>query len=227
MDITRIEPRFIKENQLVGLGFPDQGYVFWKVHSIENIFYENYTESPGTLAAGEFDDPARLPMDAYSIDNLLRVESCDHLYQVFMGWSPGVIRRWTAYPFENTRGNLDVKAVYTKSPFGYIDGYESPSTAASPQSELWIPKDIDVGFAWYNPTNVSEDVMINMLIRRISVRIIRDADLVEKILKGTQPCRLVTLGGISGSIEYRSRQMLDVGMVSLDATRDEIEAALS
>ncbi len=227
MDISRIEPHFIKENQLVGLGFPDQGYVFFRINGIEEVVYDNYTESPGAIAADTYEDAARLPISAFSIDNLLRVEYCDHLYQVFMGWQPGGIRRYLAYPYESLRGSIDVKRVYTKSPFGYIEGFESPSNQPSPKTELWIPKDVDVGFAWWNPLAVSETVQTDILIRRLKVDVVFDADLVERILKGTQPCKLKSIGGISGTMDYDSRRLLDVGYVKLGATRGEIDAALS
>jgi hypothetical protein len=226
MDISRIEPHFIKENQLVGLGFPNQGYVFWKINGIEEVFYEDYVESPGSITADAYEDAARLPLDAYSIDNLLRVENCDHLYQVFMGWQPGAVRRYLAYPFEHLRGNLDVKAVYSKAPFGYLTGFESPSNAPSPLTDLWIPKDVDVGFAWWNPLSTTETVQIDILIRRLKVSVIRDADLVERILKGTQPCKLKSLGGIAGSLDYNATNKLDVEFINLGSTRSEIEAAL-
>ena len=227
MDISRIEPHFIRENQYVGLGFPNQGYVFWKVRSIENINYEGYTESPGTIAADTKADSARLPIASDSIDNLLEVKECHHLYQVFMGWSPGVVKRWESYPVETLRKSLDVKLVTVGGDFGDITGFESPKTAPSPQTELWIPTAIDVGFAWENPSNVSVDVEISMMIRRIEVRVLRDADLIEKILKGNQPCKLKSLGGIEGSLNYNTRSRLDVGTLFLDATRDEIEAAVA
>lgn len=227
MDTTDIEPYFIKENQLVGLGFPDQGYVFWKISSVKNVFFRDYTESPGTIAANTFVDPERMPLDEFSIDNVLRIEQCDHLYQVFMGWDPGVVRRYDAYPYEQLRGNLDTKNTYTKSKFAYVSGYDSPATAPSPLTETWIPKDVEVGFAWWNPTNVSEDVEVDMLIRRLKVKILRDSDLIEKILKGSQPCRLVSLGDIDRSIEYNPRSKLDIGFISLDATRAEIESSIA
>ncbi len=227
MNTTDIEPYFIKENQLVGLGFPDQGYVFWKISSVKNVFYRNYTESPGTIAATTYVDSERMPMDAYSIDNLLRIEQCDHVYQIFMGWEPGVIRRYDAYPYEQMRGNIDTKNVYTKSDFGYITGYDSPTTRPSPMSESWVPKDVEIGFSWWNPTNVSEDVVVDMLIRRLKVEVLRDADLIEKILKGSQPCRIASLGDIAGSLEYNSRSKLDIGFIKLDATRTEIAAAVA
>lgn len=227
MDISRIEPHFIKENQLVGVGFPDQGYIFFRINGIEEIMYDNYTESPGTMVANAYSDSSRLPVSADSLDNLLRVENCDHLYQVFMGWQPGGIRRYLAYPYESLRGSLDVKRIYTKAPFGYIEGFESPPNQPSPKTELWIPKDIDVGFAWWNPLSSTETVQIDMLIRRLNVSVIRDADLVDRILKGSQPCKLVSLGGISGTMDYNARRLIDVDYIKLGATRVEIEAALA
>jgi len=227
MDISRIEPHFIKENQLVGLGFPDQGYVFFRINGIEEVVYDNYTESPGAVAADTYEDASRLPISEFSIDNLLRVEYCDHLYQVFMGWQPGGIRRYLAYPYESLRGSIDVKRVYTKSPFGYIEGFESPPNQPSPKTELWIPKDIDVGFAWWNPLSASETVQIDILIRRLDVSVLRDSDLVDRILKGTQPCKLVSLGGIAGTMDYDAKRLLDVDYVKLGATRGAIEAAIA
>jgi hypothetical protein len=56
--------------------------------------------------------------------------------------------------------------------------------------------------------------------------VIRDADLVERILKGTQPCKLKSLGGIAGSLDYNATNKLDVEFINLGSTRSEIEAAL-
>jgi hypothetical protein len=227
MDISRIEGRFLKENHLVGLGFPNQGYVFMRCTGVETIYYDGYDESPGTIAADTQEDAARLPIDAYSIDNLLRVENCDHLYQVFMGWKPGAVRQYLYYPYETARRNLDVKRIYTKSPFGYIDGFESEYDKPSLDTELFIPKDIDVAFAWWNPLSESVDVELHILIRRLQIDILRDADLIDRILRGTQPCRLVTIGGIEGGFDYDAKSILDVGFVKLGASRGEIEEAVA
>jgi hypothetical protein len=45
MDHSKIEHKFLKENQLLGLGFPKQGFVFFRVTGIEEIEYR-YEESP-------------------------------------------------------------------------------------------------------------------------------------------------------------------------------------
>lgn len=225
MDISRIEQRFLKENQLLGLGFPGQGYIFERVTGLEEIFYE-YNESPASIAADTFEDAARLGITAYKIDNLLRVEKCDHTYQVFMGWKPGAVRQYLYYPYETARRNLDVKRIFTKSPFGYIDGYESPYDKPSSTTEIFIPKDVEVAFAWWNPLNAAVTAEEHILVRRLQVDIIRDADLIERILKGQQPCRIVSLGGVGDSFNYDARQILDVDFIKLGASRSEIETAV-
>lgn len=226
MDISRIENKFLRENQLVGLGFPTQGYIFQRCTGVETLRYE-YDESPGTIAAATFEDSTRLPMSAYSLDNVLRVENCNHLYQMFMGWKPGVVRQYLYYPFETARRNLDTKRIYDKSPFGFIDGFESEYDKPSPETELFIPKDVEVGFGWYNPSNKSVTVELNMIIRRMEMEIIRDVDLIEKIMLGKQPCRLTTLGGIGGSVNYHAKSVLDVDFIKLGSPRDVIEEAVS
>lgn len=226
MDTSRIENKFLRENQLLGLGFPTQGYIFARCTAVETISYE-YNESPGAVAANTQEDSSRLGIAAYKIDNLLRVEKCEHVYQVFMGWKPSAVRQYLYYPYDTARRNLDVKAIYNKSPFGYIDGFESPYDTPSPETEIFIPKDIDVGFAWWNPLSVSVDVEEHILIRRLEVDIIRDGDLIEKILKGQQPCRLTTLGGLGSSFDYKARDILDVDFVKLGSSRAAIDSAIS
>lgn len=226
MDTSRIENRFLKENQLLGLGFPTQGFIFMRCMGAENIFYE-YNESPTAVAANTQEDSSRLGMAAYKIDNLLKVEKCEHVYQTFMGWKPGAVRQYLYYPYDTARRNLDVKAIYNKSPFGYLDGFESPYDKPSPETEVFIPKDVDVGWAWWNPLGVSVTVEQHLLIRRLEVDIIRDGDLIERILKGQQPCRLVTLGGLGSSFDYKARDILDVDFVKLGASREEIDSGVA
>lgn len=225
MDIHRIEPRFIKENQLLGLGFPSQGYVFYRVQGVETIYY-NYDEV-GSIAADTQEDAARFGIAADSIDNLLRVTSCDHVYQVFMGWKPGAIRQYLYYPYETARRNLDVRRIKTKGAFGYIDGFESPFACPSPDTELFIPYNLDVGFAWYNPLEQAESLIINLCIRRLNCSVLHDADLIGRIQTGSQPCRLTTLGGISDSFDYKARSSLDVDFVKLDDTKETVQKAVA
>lgn len=231
--VKRIEPRFVKENHLLGLGFPGQGYLFFRCSGVEPIRYK-YTEvssaaGDGLLTADEFVDTSRLSSDqiSSSVDNVLRVMDCGHMYQVFMGWKPGVVRQYLYYPYDTPRRNLDVRTIYSKSPFGYIDGFESPFACPSPDTEIFIPKNLDVGFAWHNPSGESVTLEVNLLIRRLGVDIVRDEDLVSRILSGAQPCRLVTVGGISSQFSYQAPDIYDIDFVKLGSAKDEIKKALA
>jgi hypothetical protein len=227
MDLKRIEPKFLKENQLVGLGFYGKGFIFFRVNGVEFIRYR-YSEVPGALTADQFYDSSRLSSSAMgqSIDNILRVLDCDHLYQVFMGWSPGVVQQYLSYPYETTRRNLDVKAIFQKAPFGYIDGYDSPYDCPSPETEIFIPINIDVGFSWYNPGAVTVTPTLNLIIRRLGVEPIDDPQLIQRILTGSQPCRLTTLGGIGSQMNYNVSDYFPVDFIKLDASLAEITAAV-
>jgi len=225
MDLSRIEPRFIKENHYLGMGFPKQGYLFCRVTGVEPIYYE-YDEI-STIAADTFRDSARLGKSADNIDNILRVTDCDHMYQVFMGWQPSCVRQYLYYPYETARRNLDERRTYTKAPFGFISGFDSPYDCPSPDTEVFIPKDVDVGWAWWNESEETVTLRLAIFVRRLSVDILRDGDLIEKIIQGKQPCRLVTCGGVGDSFGYRASDVLDVDFINLGAARAEIDKAIS
>ena len=227
MNYKRIEPKFLKENQLVGLGFYGKGFLFFRVSGVEHIRM-TYNEVPGALAADQFYDAARLSSSTMgqNIDNILRVQDCTHIYQVFMGWSPGIVRQYLSYPYETTRRNLDVKAIYQKAPFGYIEGNDSPFDCPSPETELFIPINVDVGVSWYNPGAAAVTPQINLIIRRLGVEPIDDANLIQRILSGAQPCRLTTLGGIGSTINYNASDYFPVDFVKLDSTLEQINTAV-
>ena len=238
MDISRVEHLFLKENYLLALNFPgvqEGGILPLRILAREMIQYkyqavtetnEGARTTTGTVAADTQEDSSRLTLSTFNLDNVLRVTDCNHVYQVFMGIKPSAIRQYLYYPFEKSRRNLDVKSIFTKSPYGYIDGFESPYNYPSEQTELWIPKDVDVGFAWHNPLNSAEQIDINLFIVRYLIKVMRDADIVEGILKGKTPARVATLGGID-SFTYDSRNIFNADLIQFDASREQIEAALA
>lgn len=237
MDISRIEHLFLKENFLLALNFPgvqEGGILPLRVLARETIQYkyqavtetsEGARSTTGTIAADTQEDSSRLTMSTFNLDNILRVTDCNHVYQVFMGIKPSAIRQYLYYPFEKSRRNLDVKSIFTKSPYGYIDGFESPYEYPSPQTEIWIPKDVDVGFAWHNPLNSAEQIDINLFIVRYLIKVIRDGDTVEGIVKGKTPARIATLGGID-SFTYDARNIFNADLIKFDATREDIDTAI-
>ncbi len=238
MDISRIEHLFLKENYLLALNFPgvqEGGILPLRILAREMIQYkyqavtetsEGARTTTGTIAADTQEDSSRLTLSTFNLDNILRVTDCNHVYQVFMGIKPSAIRQYLYYPFEKSRRNLDVHSIFNKSPYGYIDGFESPYNYPSEQTELWIPKDVDVGFAWHNPLSSAEQIDINLFIVRYLIKVMRDADIVESVLKGKTPARVATLGGID-SFTYDSRNIFNADLIPFDADRPTIEAALA
>lgn len=235
MDYSRIKDLFLRENYLLALNFPVDGIVPLRVLAREFVEYkyqavsasgEGARTTTGTVAADTQVDAARLTLSTFNLDNVLRVLDCNHVYQVFMGIRPSAIRRYLYYPLEKSRGNLDVKPVFSKSPFGYIDGFESPYDAPSEQSEIWIPKNIDVGFSWYNPLTAAAQIDLNILIVDYLVKVVRDADIVEDVIRGKTPARIATLGGVD-QIRYNARDVYNTDLIPFDSTRDDIESALA
>lgn len=234
MDTSRINHLFLKENYLLALNFAESGILPLRVIAREMIEYkyqavsktnEGAAGTTGTVAADTFVDSARLTHNTYNLDNIIRVTNCNHVYQIFFGIKPSAIRQYLYYPSEKSRRNLDEKPIYNKSPFGYVDGFESPYDSPSEETEVWIPKGVDVGFAWHNPLSSAEQIDIKMLINRYLIKVVRDPDTVEGILKGKTPARIATLGGID-QFEYNARGVFGADLIPLDADRTAIEAAL-
>lgn len=231
INISEIEPHTLKENFLVALNFPGDGLVFFRIHEKEIILYPDYTEinttNTGVITSGEWVDSARLGMSAFNIDNILRVTNCEHLYQVFMGIKSSAVRRYLYYPWEVQQGSLDEKSAYRESVFGFITGEESPYHRPTHYSEVWIPVDVDVGFAWYNPTNVTQDIGLNLVIVKYGVELYKDPDAIEKILANKTACRIATLGGMTPIRNYDVGNIYGVDFIPFDSTRAEIEKAIA
>ncbi len=237
MDISRIEHLFLKENYLLALNFPgvqEGGILPLRVLAKETIQYkyqavsitnEGDRSTTGTVAADTQVDPSRLTLSTFNLDNILKITDCNHVYQVFMGIKPSAIRQYLYYPLEKSRRNLDIKSIFTKSPYGYVDGFESPYDSPSPQTEVWIPKGVDVGFSWHNPLNSAAQIDLNLFIVRYLVKVIRDSDTVKGIVAGKTPARVATLGGID-SFTYDARSIFNAGLIPFDSTPEQIDAAI-
>ncbi len=234
MDTSRIEHLFLKENYLLALNFPVDGIIPLRILAKEvvNFSYQAVTKTnegtlstTGTIAADTQVDASRLSLNSYNIDNIMRVTDCAHVYQMFIGIRPSAIKQYLYYPTESAQKGLDMKPIFSKSPYGFVDGFESPYNSPSPQTEVWLPKGVDVGFAWYNPLSSAEQVDLNIIIVKYLVKVMRDGDIVEGMIKGTTPTRIATLGGIEG-LTYNPRPIFGTDLIPFDSTREQIDAAL-
>ncbi len=224
LDTSKIDELFLKENYILGLNFTDYGNVFFRVNSREFVPYV-YDEI-GDVESKEWVDSARLGNAAKDITNVLKVDNCNEIYQVFMGISPGAVRAYLHYPVESIGGNLDEMNNFSKSPFGFVDGFMSPFNQPSPITEVFIPKDMKVGWAWYNPTNETKRVMLNLMIVKYKVSVIRDTDLVDRILTGQKSARLASIGG-TDRLTYNFKNTWDITPVPFGSTTEEIQSALN
>jgi hypothetical protein len=225
-----IEDLRLKENWLVALNFPSMGIVAFRVMALEqnqfSPYLVNYSTTQEPFDADQWKDAAKIPHPADpSIDNIFEVKQSDVLYQVFYGIKGVDNRAYMQYPSGKPRRNLSVKAVYMKADYGYVDGRMSPYNDPKPCSEIWIPRNIDIAFSWYNNAAVQQDIITKWIINMYKVQLIRDVDLLDKIIKRKVECRIVTLGGIE-SFQYDPVGVWNVNPVKFTDTKDEIAEAL-
>jgi hypothetical protein len=220
----------LKENWLVALNFPGAGIVAFRVMAVEpnqfSPYLVRYSSTQEHFDADQWKDAAKIPHPTDpSIDNIFEVKQSDILYQVFYGIKGTDNRAYMQYPSGKPRRNLSVKAVYMKADYGYIDGGMSPYDDPKPCSEIWIPRNIDVAFSWYNTAAVQQDILTKWIINMYKIQLIRDVDLLDKIIKRKIECRIVTLGGIE-QFQYDPIAVWGVNPVKFTDTREEIAESL-
>lgn len=218
------------ENYLLALNFPDKGIVPFRILTREQIVWDpyvvDYSSTTTPFPADGWKDSAKIghPTDT-SVDNILEIETKLRLYQLFYGIRQSDVRAYLSYPEGQTRRNIDTKSVSARADFGYVDGSMSPYDDPKPVSEVWIPKDINIGFSWYNRASVEQEIYVKWIMNMYGVELIKDVDLVEKILNRKIECRIATLGGVNSFI-YDTAVVWGVTPIKLTATREEIASAL-
>ena len=218
------------ENYLLALNFPDKGIVPFRILTREHITWDpyvvKYSSTTTPFPANGWKDSAKIghPTDT-SIDNILEIETKLHLYQLFYGIRQSDVRAYLSYPEGKTRRNIDAKSVSSRADFGFVDGSMSPYDDPKPVSEVWIPKDLDIGFAWHSRASVDQEIYVKWILNLYGVELIKDVDLVEKMIRRKVECRIATLGGVDSFI-YDTKTVWGVDPIALTATREEIEAAL-
>jgi len=218
------------ENYLLALNFPGKGIIPFRVLAKEQIVWDPYTvkysSSATPFPADTWKDSAKIghPSDT-SVDNILEVDSKDHIYQLFYGIRQSDVRAYLSYPEGKTRRNIDMKSRSSKADFGYVDGAMSPYDDPKPCSEVWVPKDLNIGFAWYNRASVAQTITVKWIYNLYGVEVIRDVELVDRILNRRIECRIATLGGIDPII-YDTKAIWGATPIALSASRDEIVEAL-
>lgn len=233
----RLDKALVKENYNIALGF-SQGYIFYRVTHKElfPLLYDPFAEitnfaGAGTtdLAAATYISAKEFPSSTLSSTNIFHVKQADHMYQLFFGISPSVCRVFPAYPRETEINQLDEGIHLSSYPiFGFIDGFESPFNKPSPRSQMFIPYGPLVGFAFYNYANYSIKPMLRFIVNRLQVEVIKDPDLIQKIIRRRVECTFATVGGLDNIWKAgQYRKWWDVDPINLLANREDILAAVS
>jgi hypothetical protein len=251
VDLSRIEGVTFKENWLLLLGFPTRGgraYVPLRVIGREFFFYEYDPIEEGQISvdvpAGvkngaaantSIDDlgfvqPARLssqfltghPFDVFEIPRSKR----DRLFQLFYGIAPQDLRIFLNYPDTTGQRNLEIATWSSaNAQFGYIDGYDSPTLYPSPQSEIIVPPALHFALGYGNLIPTPVNPLLLFWVNHLEVELITEIDLVERMLRGTVPVAIRTMGGLS-SYTYNIEDVYGIPGVPLSATKEEIAAGI-
>jgi len=230
MSAKTAEDLTLLENYFLALNFPNEGIVPFRILAREQIVWDpyvvKYSNTTTPFPADGWKDSSKIghPTDT-SIDNIFEITDSSHIYQLMYGIRQSDVRAYLTYPEGKTRRNIDAKSVSAKSDFGYVDGQMSPYDNPKPVSEIWIPKDVSIGFSWYNRSSVSQTIVVKWLLNLYSVEVVHDVDVVEKILNRRMECRIATVGGID-SMRYDISKVWGVEAIPFGSTREDINEAL-
>ena len=218
-DLSRIEPLALKENYLFGLGF-NAGFVFGRVLLRE--FFAYIYDEVASVAADTWVDGAMLGISGRNIDDAFAIPTRkNRIYQLFRGIAPSFIRTYLDYPASTPQHTLEAVNRQSKSLWGYIDGFERPLNNPSPKTEVWLPPQLNHGYAFYNPTNDAASPLLKFYVWRYQVQWLKDQDLIFRIMQRQTECRLVTMGGVA-SFDYAARDILGAEPVLLGDDKSTI-----
>lgn len=235
-----VEKRILKENYLLLLGFPDLGYVPLRVRFREEFKYIYdpvaeglFTGVPASTSIDGITNLGRVSATKLGSNllpgrpiNVFAIDRDDRLYQMFYGVAPSWIRVFLSYPSERGQRNLELSVWSEAYPsFGYVDGYESPLLKPSAKTEIFILPKTDFAFTFINPTPIPARPLLSFIVNRLIVEVIRDAELVKKMIDRKIESAIRTVAGLAG-IRYDVKAIYKVTPIPLYASKEEIEEAL-
>jgi hypothetical protein len=241
IDLSRIENLLLKENYLLLLGFSGK-FVPMRVIKRELVIYLYDPIAEGMIST---EVPASTSTDgvrnlgwvaprrpASSIipslpTNVLAIPAAkNRIYQLFYGIAPSACRVFKRLPAATAQENIEITNWDQSYPaFGFVDGFESPLDYPSPRTETFIPYAMDIEFGFANPLPYPIRPLLKFYINRLEIGIIKDVELVMKMLDGRVPCSIKTIGGIN-PFDYPIERTYEISGIELGATRDEVARAL-
>jgi len=224
-----IEDRFLLENYLLGLVFPGNGFVFFRIDNVadyEYLYDRILTEAGLTeLTGDQWIDPIRM-LDS-SGNNILEVEEDLHLYQIFYGIDPSALKTYKCIPKTTLPVAPDVTTVTTKSWFSYIDGFKSPLDKPHVSTETWLPYGSDlIAFAFHwSRQDPGLYPLMRFTGKMYNVTVIKDVDLIQQLIKPGAKVALRTVGFLD-PFRYDPTKPWGVKFIPFGADRAAIEKAV-
>jgi hypothetical protein len=240
VNLENVEKRILKENYLLMLGFLDQGYVPLRIKYREEFIYLYDPVAEGVItevpASTSLDGITNLgATDAVKLGsslisgrpvNVFAIDKEDRLYQLFYGVAPSWIRVGLSYPAERTQRNLELYSWSKSYPaFGFIDGFKSPLLKPSEKTETFILPKTDFAFTFINPTPTPAKPLLLFVVNRLIVEVIRDAELVKKMIDRRIESAIRTVAGLAG-IRFDIAATYKIQPIPLSASEDEVKMAL-
>jgi len=225
--VKNYEDAFLDRGQWFGIKFA-RGWCFARVVGFENTIkypFNRYQKlssrsSSVVVGSGTSSDTWWVWEDRRSGKDLFWEYNTNYVLHVMIGIAPKRLRLFRRYPDPYARGNLSkikVDAVPTAESMGYIDGGMSPYDNPSSLSEMFVPKELLVKHAVFNPEGYDVIPRFNVYIRRLKVQWLNiekaeDAKMIENIIKRKVRAKLWTPG--VEAFEYDSENKLLVKPVS-------------
>ena len=230
--LAELETLLLHENHNLGLAYAE-GYVFLKIlqEELVEVLYDPSIENAVTdsfinIAATTFAAKKQLNSSNFSENNMFSVKDDFHTYQAFFGVQPAASRVFISMANIDEReidvGEWGRNSIYR---LGYINGRTSPFSQPSAKSELFIPPAIDLYMAIFNPLPYTISPTFYFVINRMLIKVHKDPNDIEGMLKGKIPFRPAPIGGLNAPKFNMATKWL-VKPVQLDATREEIERAV-
>jgi len=185
------EERWLREGFYLGYQLAE-GFAFFRIITREQTNLSPY--SLGTVAAddllaewNEIREPAD-PRRRY-----LEPEATEIIVHGFYGVYPDPIRIYLQFPPRADRWSL-VGVRVLKGDVGYIDGYMSPFASPSIKTEFFALRDLYPLFQAYNPTDVSEEALLNFQLMKYAYEPVRDKDLIKAFIERKIPIKFYSPG---------------------------------
>lgn len=229
-----IEERFLDRNDIFVLKFR-RGLVFLEIKSKSVTKYKPYDNvgeiQPNSALSGGY---TQLEEEGTN-DDILKVDQSDQdkVLHVSIGHKPWFIRRYTRYPADSgNRGsisNLNFPRPNEGSPYGYVDGKDSPYEDPTEAGELMVPYGPDLGFNFYNPDEDAHEPILNIKMATYSVRALNPSDsndknMVKRALSAGSPIPTYIVGvpGEEAEMDSNLKNEYGVRPVTEQKVRDAV-----